>query len=155
MNDDFEQETGPGRFRGADWPDGGGDPFDGRLPYAGLFYWAHEKPSRVFPAEQTPDDTALYAAIPMGYTTLALLERVALVTGGRCRRRWKAGGSRAVATPLQQFQLLLPPTGPDGGYLLLGATWPERFAVRDAERLSARTGGRVLVCRPLEHHNWH
>ncbi|MBB5803759.1 hypothetical protein F4560_003527 [Saccharothrix ecbatanensis] len=34
-------------------------------------------------------------------------------------------------------------------------TWPERFAVSAAEQLSARVDGPVLLCRVLDHTNWH
>ncbi|XTZ14123.1 hypothetical protein ACQSSU_21780 [Micromonospora echinospora] len=92
--------------------------------------------------------------MPMGYTTLTLMERVALVSQGRRLKDWPPGEHRTVSGPFQPYQLVLPPSGA-AGYLLLGATWPERFAVRDGERLSARTGGPVLVCRVLDHQNWH
>jgi hypothetical protein len=112
------------------------------------------------PAGRVPDDAELYRAIPMGYTTMTLMERVALVHSGRRQRIWEHDGY-SQQTPLQPYQLILPPTGsksyqnPTRGYLRLGATWPFKWAVRDAEALSARMAGPVLVCRVLNHQNWH
>jgi len=137
-----------------DWPRGGGDPFDGTIEWPGRFYWSHQMRSRVFPADEAPSADELYAAIPMGYTTLALLERVALYQDGRQEALWLPDAAQAVREPLQPFQLLLPPA--DGsGCRLLGASWPVRYALTDGEDLSKRTGGAVLVCRVLSHENWH
>ncbi|MFI6825380.1 hypothetical protein ACIBJE_31190 [Micromonospora sp. NPDC050187] len=144
----------PAGHRGVDWPKGGGDPFDPRLPWPGWLYWAHGQPSRVFPADQLPPGDELLRAMPMGYTTLTLLERVALVSRGRRLKEWPPGERRSVGGPFQPYQLILPPSG-SAAHLMLGATWPERFAVRDGEQLSVRTGGTVLVCRVLDHQNWH
>ncbi|MFG1889254.1 hypothetical protein ACGFIR_15465 [Micromonospora sp. NPDC049051] len=147
-------DGGTAAHRGIDWPTYGGDPFDGALPWAGLLYWAREQPSRVFPADRVPSADELHRAIPMGYTTLTLLARVALLHGGQQRRLWPEERRPASRGQLQPYQLLLPPTGRER-YLKLGASWPVRFALRDAEELSARTGGAVLVCQVVESHNWH
>ncbi|MEV0645460.1 hypothetical protein AB0I28_09360 [Phytomonospora sp. NPDC050363] len=140
--------------QGVDWPDGGGDPFDGQAPEAGRFYWGHERPSRVFPDDYDPPGADLQRAIPMGYTSLSLLERVALYDAGREVRVWRPDVRQGPDLPLQPFQLLLPP-GEDRRHQLLGASWPVRFALHDGRELSARTGGPVLVCRALSHQGWH
>lgn len=138
--------------RGIDWPQGGGDPFDGTSQHAGRFYWGRRRPSRVFADEEEP--AGLLEAIPMGYTSLSLLERVALFEAGSEVRVWRPEAAQGPRLLLQPFQLMLPPTGGQG-HQLLGATWPVRFALRDGLELSARTGGAVLVCRALSHEGWH
>ncbi|MGK5672576.1 hypothetical protein ACSNOB_06995 [Micromonospora sp. URMC 106] len=143
-----------GAHRGIDWPAHGGNPFDSALPWPGLLYWAHEQPSRVFPADRVPSADELHRAIPMGYSTLSLMARIALYHGGQQRRLWPEENRRTPRGPLQPYQLLLPATDTRRP-LRFGANWPVRFALRDAEELSARTGGAVLLCQVLEFHNWH
>jgi hypothetical protein len=108
----------------------------------------------VFPADRVPPADELYRAIPMGYSTLSLMARIALYHGGQQRRLWPEANRPTPRGPLQPYQLLLPATD-TRRHLRLGASWPVRFALRDAEELSARTGGPVLVCQVLEFHNWH
>lgn len=141
--------------RGHDWPAGAGNPFDPELPWPGRLYWARGKPSRVFPADREPTGNELYAAIPMGYTTLATLERVALFRRGARLRGWEQGSSpKADLMGYQPYQVVLPPDD-EGRYQLVGVSWPERYAVDAAGQLSARVDGLVLLCRVLSHSNWH
>lgn len=141
---------------GHDWPAHGGNPFDADLPWAGRLYWARAKPSRVFPPDREPAGDELYAAIPMGYTTLATLERLALFHRGRRLAAWEQGppSSNVQLAGLQQYQVLLPPDD-EGRYQLVGVNWPERFAVGAAEQLSGRVDGPVLLCRVVDHCGWH
>jgi hypothetical protein len=141
-------------FDGHDWPAGGRDPF-GRDPgEGGRFYWSSGRPSRLLPAGYTPSDDELYRAIPMGYTTLTLLERLALVAGDE-RLAWPEGAESAEPGPLQRYQLMLPRHGA-AGHLLLGAGWPLGHAVGEAVSLSAHTGGGpVVLARVLGHRDWH
>lgn len=140
--------------RGIDWPEGGGDPFDAGIAWPGRFYWARGRPSRLFDDDGVPSYEELCAAIPMGYTSLSMLERVALYEAGQEIRLWLPDAAQGPRLLLQPFQLLLPPDG-EQGHQLLGATWPVRFALLDGKALSARTGGPVLVCRALSHEGWH
>ncbi|MEH1015703.1 hypothetical protein V6U90_21640 [Micromonospora sp. CPCC 206060] len=153
MNDADGSPDLPVDHRGINWPEDGDNPFDGSVSWSGLVYWAHGELSRLFHADRMPTDTELLRAIPMGYTTLTLMERVALVVNGRQQRIWQHD-ARYAKTPLQPYQLVLPPTA-TSGYLKFGTTWPFKWAVRDAEALSARTGGAVLVCQVLSNQNWH
>jgi len=142
--------------RGFDWPPEGVNPFDRSFPQAGRLYWAHEQPSLLFPADQPPERTELARAIPMGYTTLLLMERVALVTlGERNRRKWKHQAQNRSVGPYQEYQLVVPPDGPEEKYLMVGAAWPFEWAHRDAVRLGQLTGRVVLVCRVLSYESWH
>lgn len=155
MQQDREPHGPVPEHRGHDWPAHAGNPFDPELPWPGLFYWARGTPSRLFPADRVPTGDELYAAIPMGYTTLATLTRLSLFHHGRLLRAWEHGPSSSVALMgYQPYQVLLPPDD-EGRYQLLGVNWPERFAVRAAEQLSARVDGPVLLCRVLDHRNWH
>jgi hypothetical protein len=142
--------------RGFDWPPGGVNPFDRGFPEAGRLYWAHERPSLLFPANQQPEPSELDRAIPKGYTTLLLMERVAVVTlGERSRREWKHQALHRSVGPFQEYQLIVPPDGPEEKYLMVGAIWPFQWTHRDAVRLGQLTGRVVLVCRVLSYENWH
>ncbi|GAA3862289.1 hypothetical protein GCM10022243_30870 [Saccharothrix violaceirubra] len=138
------------KHHGLDWPTGADDPFDPSEDRSGLVYWARGLPSRV--VHRRPEAAELYAAIPPGYTTLTVMERLALYRSGDQVRLWAQRETAGGKGMLQPYQLLLP-TGE--GYLRLGASWPERFALADAERLSSHTGGPVLACRALDHLDWH
>lgn len=140
--------------RGFEWPTDSPGLFDLDHDETATLYWARGRPSRLFlgdPPDSLTDE--LHRQIPMGYTTLATLEKVAVVADGRRLRIWPHGPRRTTAHDLQRYQLILPPL--KDGYLKLGASWPFRFAVANAIDLSARAGGPVAVCRVLGHANWH
>ncbi|MBB6038137.1 hypothetical protein [Phytomonospora endophytica] len=136
-----------------DWPADGGELFraGGR---AGRFYWARGRPSLVFADDWTPSFAELLDAIPMGYTSLSLLERVALYNTGREVRVWRPDATQAPDRPPQPFQLLLPPFG-EHGHQLLTATSVVGPALREGRELSARTRGKVLVCQAISQQGWH
>ncbi|MFI5494997.1 hypothetical protein [Actinoplanes sp. NPDC051859] len=140
-------ERGPG----TDWPGGGPDLFDLRHEQTARLYWARNTPSRLFGMDPTVPDPDPYPAIPMGYTTLQLLEKLAIVAGGQLLRLWPHG-PRAISAS-SPYRLILPPV--DGKYLDLGAAHPVRFAVADALQLSARTAAPIVLCRVLYDQNWH
>jgi hypothetical protein len=139
---------------GFDWPAGGLDPFALDHDATVQLQWARGMPSRAYPRPLSEDDLrARDEAIPMGYTTLAELEKVAVAAAGELLRVWPHGPRETHRGTLQPYQLVLPPAG--RGYLGLGAQWPFRYAAGDAVGLSDRTGGPVLVCRVLSHTDWH
>jgi len=140
--------------QGFAWPDNGVDPFDLHHVQTATLYWAHGKPSRAFVTE-TPEGQSekLYDAIPMGYTTLLELEKLALVADGRELRVWPHSQRSFTPGNLQLYQFILPPI--EREYLKLGASRPFRFAMREAVALSARTGGPIVVCRVLSNISWY
>jgi hypothetical protein len=139
--------------QGFDWPVDGLDPFALDHDATALLQWARSRPSRGYLGPLSEVDLrSRDRAIPMGYTTLAELEKVAIADRGRLLRVWPHGPRDTHGDTLQPYQLVLPPAG--RGYLGLGARWPFRYALDDAVDLSDRTGGPVLVCRVLGHIDW-
>ena len=145
---------GPVPHAGFDWPVDGVDPFDLGHDETVTFFWSHSRPTRGF-VGRAPDvqSAEVHDAIPMGYVTLALFEKLAIVADGRECRSWPPSDLAGDPGGLQPYQLVLPPLG--GTYLRLGAAWPGRYALADSLALSARTRGPVILCRVLSHVDWH
>ena len=138
---------------GFDWPAEGPDLFDVHHDQTATLYWARGTPTRLFLSEPAESDR-VSDHIPMGYTTLATLEKLAIVADGQQLRVWHHSTRTVVDRgDLQQYQLVLPLE--DGNYLKLGASWPFRYSLADAMRLSEVTGRPVAVCRVLSHIDWH
>jgi hypothetical protein len=139
---------------GPEWPEGGPDPFGLQHDETVRLYWARGRPSLGYAGTEPHLAVGgLREAIPMGYTSLVVLEKLAVVSDGRRLRIWPHGPERVHSGRLQAYQLLLPPDGAD--YLLLGTWWPYDRALAAGVELSARTGGPLVLCRVLADHYWH
>jgi hypothetical protein len=144
---------------GFDFPVGGGNPFDPRQPWPGRLYWARNTLSRLFSAETTPPSEDLYRAIPPGYTTLTLLERISIIVPEKEPQAPNREAGHRFAGPLQPYQVILRSRARGDGTafsaIMLGVSWPIRWAVGDAWSISARSGEPVLLCSVISHRNWH
>ncbi|GGQ83314.1 hypothetical protein [Couchioplanes azureus] len=76
----------------ADWPRDGLDPFDVTDRRTQRMMLASRRLTRAWPASEgaspTSDERGAYKAVPMGYTTLSLLEKLAVVHRGRVIAEW-------------------------------------------------------------------
>jgi len=143
-------------YDGVDWPQDGPDPFDLGHDETAVLFWARGRPSRCFlgePPGLTSDE--LHRAVPMGYTMLTVLQKVAVVAGGEPLRIWPHDADRSEdLVDMNSYQLIMPP-GEAGRYLMVGVMRPFGWGLQVATDLSVRTGDPVLVCRVLHHVAWH
>ncbi|MEH3032453.1 MAG: hypothetical protein PGN07_00055 [Aeromicrobium erythreum] len=96
-----------------------------------------------------PDLSTLMQHVPMGYTNLDHLEKVAVVLDGELLRFWPA------RTRTQAFDVVVPPQG-ELRFMRLGVSHPVRYAVDQGVNLSARLRGLpLLVVRRLSSTSWH
>ncbi|EYR63657.1 hypothetical protein N866_19175 [Actinotalea ferrariae CF5-4] len=97
-----------------------------------------------------------YRRIPMGYTTLRLQEKRAIVHAGRVLRIWPLAHERPSAEERDESYRLTVGPGEQGEWIRDLTGEPTlATALRAALVLSARAGVTVLVSRDLEERDWH
>jgi hypothetical protein len=141
---------------GVDWPQDGPGPFDLGHEETAVVFWARGRPSRCILGEP-PDlmSEELHRAIPMGYTMLTVLRKVAVVSGGEPLRTWAHDTERSQRlVDMSSYQLMMPP-GNAERYLMVGVMHPFAWGLHVATALSVRTGDPVLMCQVLNHVAWH
>jgi hypothetical protein len=138
-----------------DWPQGGGDPFD---TAADETHWVLEASGwlgRTWPAGDLMDfgswDPSFEHRVPVGYKTIAALERLAVVVQGAVVREWPGTSHHPDATTYTAVDGQGGEKGPDGRWIShTHDTYVS--AVADARGMKDR---RVLVGRVLVSHHWH
>jgi hypothetical protein len=138
-----------------DWPDGGGAPFDTSADETHWVLEASGRLGRTWPAGDLMDfgswDPSFEHRVPVGYKTIAAVERLAVVVEGTVVREWPGtryhpAGTTYVAEDGQGGE-----KDPDGRWISHAHETYED-ALADAKGMKDR---RVLVGRVLVSASWH
>jgi hypothetical protein len=156
-----------------DWPEGGGAPFDTAPDETRWVLFARGRFGRTWPAGDALDfgssTTDFARRVPLGYTTIQVVERLAVVDRGTVLREWPLSGPRVdvEVRVLDPYQRHVPGFEPDPTFEVLdgrgsrrgpdGAWIHHRHDSYDAAIAHARTmtDRRVLVVRLIEEKGWH
>ena len=155
-----------------DWPEGGGAPFDTAPDETRWVLFARGRFGRTWPAGDVLDfgswTTDFAARVPLGYATIQVVERRAVVDRGTVVREWPEHGPPAVGDGgFDPHQHHVPGFEPSGTFDILdgqgskrgpdGQWIHHRHDSYDAALAEARTmtDRRVLVVRLIKEENWH
>ncbi|MBO0841002.1 MAG: hypothetical protein J2O49_09310 [Sciscionella sp.] len=136
--------------RGYDFPPGGLGVFARTHPETARLYWSSGRPSLAFVDE--PSGLALMRGIPMGYTTLQTLQKVAVATGEHLRV-WAHENADSSKGAANGYSIVLPPNrAGDYLWLAVGTFGPTCGIARE---LARRTGEPAAIVRTLRSEPWH
>lgn len=154
-----------------DWPADGGTPFDTTADETSWLLAVGSQFGRTWPAGDRRDfgswETDFEARVPMGYKTIQIVERLAVVDRGEVLREWPQVPVERSSVGYDPYQHHVPGFESSGTFDVLdgqGGTqdadgrWiHHRHDSYDAALAEARTmtDRRVLVVRLLEEKGWH
>lgn len=138
-----------------DWPEGGGAPFDTSADETQWVLLASTRFGRTWPAGDLRDfgsyDPSFEKRVPVGYKTIAAVERLAVLAHGHVLREWAATRHHPAGTRFVVNDGRGGEPGPDGRWIS-NAHNSHDEAMAAARSMKDR---QVLVGRVLVERNWH
>lgn len=152
-----------------DWPEGGGAPFDAAPDETRWVLVCRGHFGRTWPAGDDLDfgsSSDFAARVPMGYASIAIVERRAVVDGGRVVREWAASDRQPPGPVSDPYQHHVPGFEADPVYEVLDGRGSRRgpdgeWAIRRHDSYAAAlddatsTDGPALVVTGVTSRGWH